>query len=46
MLAVTLIVIGGILSIIGVIGGEILGLWRVGTSSDSGRKGDPSTFLS
>ena len=33
--AVALIVIGGILSIIGVIGGEILGLWRVGTRYDS-----------
>jgi hypothetical protein len=33
--AVALIVIGGILSIIGVIGGEIFGLWRVGTRYDS-----------
>ncbi len=33
--AVALIAIGGILSIIGVIGGEILGLWRVGTRYDS-----------
>ena len=33
--AAALIVIGGILSIIGVIGGEILGLWRVGTRYDS-----------
>ena len=33
--AVALIVIGGILSIIGVVGGEILGLWRVGTRYDS-----------
>jgi len=33
--AVALVVIGGILSIIGVIGGEILGLWRVGTRYDS-----------
>jgi hypothetical protein len=33
--AVALIVIAGILSFIGVIGGEILGLWRVGTRYDS-----------
>ena len=33
--AVALVLIGGILSIIGVIGGEILGLWRVGTRYDS-----------
>jgi len=33
--AVALVAIGGILSIIGVIGGEILGLWRVGTRYDS-----------
>ncbi len=33
--AAALIVIGGILSIIGVIGGEIFGLWRVGTRYDS-----------
>jgi MFS family permease len=33
--AVALILIAGILTIIGVIGGEILGLWRVGTRYDS-----------
>jgi hypothetical protein len=33
--AAALIAIGGILGIIGVIGGEILGLWRVGTRYDS-----------
>jgi len=35
VVAVALILIAGILSIIGVIGGEILGLWRVGTRYDS-----------
>jgi len=33
--ALALLVIGGMLSIVGVIGGEILGLWRVGTRYDS-----------
>jgi hypothetical protein len=35
IVALALLVIGGILAIIGVIGGEILGLWRVGTRYDS-----------
>ena len=33
--ALALLVIGGILAIVGLIGGEILGLWRVGTRYDS-----------